>query len=560
MTHHRRSFAVACCAMAAIACALTPAMARAATSPPALSAFFAQDATTPGADVGIGFTVVNTDATTTLTGVGFSVALPAGLVISTPSQLATTCDGTVTAADGGTTISLAGATLQPSGSETGASCDVLLDVVAAAAGAVLVAPGSATSSESGPGSPGASASLLVLATPTMSESFDKSSIRVGEMARVTFTITNPNATTRLYNLAFDDALPGVAVAAPANVVTTCPAEVLAAPGATAISLIGLQVEGGAQCSLSLDVIGTSATISPNPTGPLSFSYDAGGGDLRAATAPGATDTLVVHAPPTLTLAFGASIAPGASTTLTFTLANTNPALALSGIGFTDALPAGLVVATPNGLGGSCGAGTITAAAGSGSIALAGAALAPLAACTFSVAGSALTAGAKANTTSAVSSVEAGPGPAATAALLVAAPPAIGLGPGTTVQPPPPPPPPAARLPSNRFKVTKFRVTRGGTARFDVTVAGAGDVLVLATLGTSTLRVRKPGPGRFTVARKTVHAKRAGTLHISVRPNARGRIAIRRARTLQRLNVWTAFRPTGGRAGTAVLKTGVLRPR
>jgi hypothetical protein len=58
----------------------------------------------------------------------------------------------------------------------------------------------------------------------------------------------------------------------------------------------------------------------------------------------------------------------------------------------------------------------------------------------------------------------------------------------------------------------------------------------------------------------VHAKRAATLHITLRPNARGRIAIRRAGRAQRMNVWTSYRPTGGRAGTAVLKTALLRPR
>ena len=62
---------------------------------------------------------------------------------------------------------------------------------------------------------------------------------------------------------------------------------------------------------------------------------------------------------------------GTSTaTLRFTITNPNAAGA-SNIAFTDTLPAGLVVATPNGEVGSCGAGTITAVQGSNTITLMG---------------------------------------------------------------------------------------------------------------------------------------------------------------------------------------------
>ena len=67
---------------------------------------------------------------------------------------------------------------------------------------------------------------------------------------------------------------------------------------------------------------------------------------------------------------------GTSTaTLRFTITNPN-ATAASDIAFTDTLPAGLVVATPNGEIGSCGAGTITAVAGSNTISLMGGTLNP----------------------------------------------------------------------------------------------------------------------------------------------------------------------------------------
>jgi len=58
----------------------------------------------------------------------------------------------------------------------------------------------------------------------------------------------------------------------------------------------------------------------------------------------------------------------------------------------------------------------------------------------------------------------------------------------------------------------------------------------------------------------VIAARAGTLHVTVRLNARARRALRRARRGLRVNVWVSYRPTGGRAGPAVRRTLVLRKR
>ena len=103
--------------------------------------------------------------------------------------------------------------------------------------------------------------------------------------------------------------------------------------------------------------------------------------------------------------------------MTFTLTNPNAATALTGVGFTDALPAGLVVATPNGLANTCG-GTVTATAGSGSISLTSATLAGAATCSFSVNVTGTTAGTKNNTTGAITSVEGGSGGTAVASLNV----------------------------------------------------------------------------------------------------------------------------------------------
>jgi arabinogalactan endo-1,4-beta-galactosidase len=127
-------------------------------------------------------------------------------------------------------------------------------------------------------------------------------------------------------------------------------------------------------------------------------------------------------PPTIAKSFGAAgLNIGGSTTLTFNLANPNSSVALSGIGFTDTLPSGLVVSTPNGLVGTCGNGTITAAAGSNSLSVAGAALGADASCSFVVNVTGSGTGTQHNVTTAVTSNEAGNGATASAQITVVGP-------------------------------------------------------------------------------------------------------------------------------------------
>jgi len=127
----------------------------------------------------------------------------------------------------------------------------------------------------------------------------------------------------------------------------------------------------------------------------------------------------VPAPPTIAKAFGvATTITNRPTTLTFMLGNPNPLLALTGVGFTDPLPAGLVVSTPNGLVGNCG-GSVAAVAGSSTVSISGVSLAAGGGCQFSVDVTATTTGTKPNTTGAITSVEGGTGLTASASLDVA---------------------------------------------------------------------------------------------------------------------------------------------
>jgi hypothetical protein len=147
--------------------------------------------------------------------------------------------------------------------------------------------------------------------------------------------------------------------------------------------------------------------------------------LEAASIIGGGCTTVPTAPPTIAKMFGtASVPPNGNTTLSFTIKNPNISASLSGIGFADNLPGGLLVATPTGLTGSCGGGTITATAGSSTVSLAGVTLAAGASCTFSVNVIGATEGVKVNTTGPVTSIEGGNGTPASATLRVVSPPTL----------------------------------------------------------------------------------------------------------------------------------------
>jgi arabinogalactan endo-1,4-beta-galactosidase len=127
-------------------------------------------------------------------------------------------------------------------------------------------------------------------------------------------------------------------------------------------------------------------------------------------------------PPILTIAFGAStVHLNSSTSLTFKLENPNSGSSLQGIGFTDELPAGLAVATPNGMSGGCGGGSIAATAASTSISLSGALLNAADSCTFAVNVIGTSVGTQNNTISAVTASNSSNGTGASASVTVVGP-------------------------------------------------------------------------------------------------------------------------------------------
>jgi uncharacterized repeat protein (TIGR01451 family) len=352
------------------------------------------------------FTITNPAVNTvSLTGIAFTDALPAGLQIAVPRVGA--CGGTLTGATvGSTSFSFSGGiVLAP-----GASCGFGVGVQGTTPGVYSNTTGVISATESGAGTTSNTVTITVLNPPSASIAFGAASVPVGGTTSLTFTLGNSNSAFSLSSVAVSDTLPaGLVVATPNGFTGSCGGgTITATAGSSSVSLSGATLAASSQCTFSVNVTSATAGAYINTTGVVSSSN---GGTGNTATA-----GLNVLGPLALVKSFGATTIPvGGSTSLTFTITNSNTS-ALTGVGFTDAMPSGMTVVTPNGLTGSCGGGTITAAAGSGSVSLSGATLAASSSCTFSVNVTVSASGSYTNVTGAVSSTNGGTGNAATASL------------------------------------------------------------------------------------------------------------------------------------------------
>jgi len=409
--------------------ASTPATATVTVvAPPTISKAFGAGSIPLNGTTTVTFTISNpnnpaTPANGDLTGLAFSDTLQvssgpgsATLVVSSTPNVTNTCGGTVTATAGGGAISLTSGSVAHN-----ASCTISVDVKGTVEGDASNTTAAISSTEGGTGTASNTATLKVVAPPTINKAFGAANITLNGTTTVTFTITNPASNTSAENgVAFSDTLTnGLQVASTPGVSNTCGGTVTAAANSTSISLTGGSIATpGSTCTIVVNVTGTQSGTVTNTTGAVSSTNGGTGATSNTAT-------LSVATPPTITKGFGAaSILLNASTSLTLNISNPNTSLALTGVAFTDSLPAGLVVATPSGLTSSCG-GTSTAAAGSGSISLSGGTLATNGSCAISLNVTGVQAGVQNNTTGPISSNESGAGATSnTASITVIGPPSI----------------------------------------------------------------------------------------------------------------------------------------
>ena len=147
-------------------------------------------------------------------------------------------------------------------------------------------------------------------------------------------------------------------------------------------------------------VGDTITLSASMTSP---SCSPGGGNQCTDSA---TYTVGIFAPPSISKSFSpSSVAVGGTSTLSFTLGNTN-GTSLTAAAFSDPLPSGVQVAATPSASNTCG-GTFAPTAGAATVSLSGGTIPANGSCTLSVNVTATTAGAKNNTTSAVTATATG---------------------------------------------------------------------------------------------------------------------------------------------------------
>jgi uncharacterized repeat protein (TIGR01451 family) len=273
-------------------------------------------------------------------------ALPAGLGVATPTGATTTCtDGVLSVAGG--VVHLTGGTV-PAGGASPGECDVMVNVVASTVGTYqnVINPGDV----SGMGSGGTSATNLVAASATLqvqnsaviSKAFASGNVDVGQVDRLTVTITNPN-TIALSNAILADTLPtGVYLSATPNGATTCAASpgstvavsAIPGPGGKTVQLTGAQIPATGACTFSVDVLSNTVASFTNVIADSSLKTDEG--VTNAVSASASFSTL---SPPTLAKQFTpVEVAPGIVSKLRIVLGNPNPTAIMMTAALTDALP------------------------------------------------------------------------------------------------------------------------------------------------------------------------------------------------------------------------------
>nr|WP_198982614.1 SdrD B-like domain-containing protein [Herbaspirillum sp. ASV7] len=314
---------------------------------------------------------------------GTATTAPTGMQLLAPFSLSSSCSGAVlnAAGDGGS-FSMTGASLP-----FGGSCTITAHVTTSRSGTVVnVIPVQAVASSEGVSNPGgATVSLTAGGRIDVSKSFTPALVRPGAVSRLRLNLSHTSVAA-LGGLALTDHLPaGLAVATPANALTTCSGGVLSTV-ADQVRLAGASMPPAAglpsTCSVELDVLASSEGRYQNTlqVGDVTGNFD--GGPASNWVAAGAA--LDVRKAVQVSKSFAPSVvARQAPSTATITLVNGN-AIDLTALRLVDTLPPNLVPAALPRAATTCPGGSVAVDAAARSVTLNGATLPASGTCQISV--------------------------------------------------------------------------------------------------------------------------------------------------------------------------------
>ena len=323
---------------------------------------------------------------TALTGVALTDNLPAGVTLAANPAATNTCGGSLQAFPNDVVVKLTGGTVpaRPVASQE-ATCVITVRVTGSTLGVKTntINPADFTNTQGVTIPAAVSANLTINTGVTGTKSFTPASVSSGGVARVKITVNNTSSGA-LTNVAVDDNTfsAGLTVANPANAATNCAGSptMVVTPGIARAQLLGATLNAGASCDFSFDVVTSGA-------GPWSDTVPIG----KITSAEGASNTAAVTANLTATAAqininksFNPVVVTGGQPSI-LQIDVTNPsASTITGVGFTDTFPVGIVIYSVPGAGTTCAGGIVTALAGDGKVRLAGATLPPTTTCRVTV--------------------------------------------------------------------------------------------------------------------------------------------------------------------------------
>lgn len=336
----------------------------------------------PGGTSTVRVRFTNLDAVRPITGIQVLDNLPADMIVASPGNAYTTCNGSpiVNATDGAASAGLSGATLAP-----GATCELLFDVTVSGNSdwTNTIAPGQITADGGLVNRNPVSATLTFSAPsiPVISKSINPGTIVPGESALLTINITNGSEAVSNLQLAdyfTADGLPGSAangmtLATMPQFSTSCPGGVVSG-GANqrSVMLSGANLAPNQSCQVQAMVTSSQVGTITNtiPLNAMVTSEGATNSSTFGQSTLSTTDTVGVSK-----LFTPAVVSPAEASVLRITFFNAQSG-ALSNFSITDFFPAGLVSDADPQPFSNCGGGVAISYPDPGSVRLEGGSLGP----------------------------------------------------------------------------------------------------------------------------------------------------------------------------------------